>query len=366
MQIRSQLLMVCQAITLGVLLLAPSGARAQAENPLLFESNSLLELTMTVNFDTLCRPSVTPGCEYSPSEFKYQDADGNERTVPIRIRRRDGWRALQTNCQMPTLFVRFSENDVVGTPFEGQSSLALTSHCGKGISPELVPSRRRPDRFESYVVSEYLGYRLNNLITDMSLKVRLVRISYVNPDDPKDDFTHHAFFAEHFESLASRFDAELLPAGSFDLDLLDADAADRVALFQYMVGNTDWSVENQDNIILLRMPDGQHIPVMFDLDQSGLVNPYYAKPARHLPISSVKQRYYLGYCQRDTDWDALFASFTNQYENVMNMVAETPGLGRGDRRVAGAYLDSFFDILNSQSARRNGIINACQPLPDSS
>ncbi|MFT5138465.1 MAG: hypothetical protein ACI9H8_000862 [Lysobacterales bacterium] len=330
---------------------------------LLFESLSVLELTMPVNFDSLCRPSESPDCEYAETVFEYTGAAGAKTSVPISIRRRDGWRATKTNCQVPTLFVRFEEKDTVGTPFEGQSSLALTSHCGKGISPQVTQSRRLPDAFESYVVNEYIGYRLYNLIADASLRVRLVRINYTNPENPRRDFKRYAFFAEHFDSLAKRLNARLLPAGSFDLSSLDLAIADQLALFQYMVGNTDWSIQNQDNVLLLEMQNGNHVPVLFDLDMSGLVNAYYASPAPDLPIRSVKQRYYQGNCHPETDWTGLFNRFNAMRADMMGVLAETPGLRSGDRRMSSVYLDSFFNTLGLEESRESEIINACLPWP---
>jgi hypothetical protein len=348
---------------LCVMLIASKQGMAESREPLLFDSHEMLELTMPVDFDNLCRPSESPDCDYTPTVFEYRDADGNEQSIPISIRRRDGWRARQTNCQVPTLFVRFSGDDAVGTPFEGQSELALTSHCGKGFSSTKARSRRLPDTFESYVINEYLGYRLYNLVTDISLRVRLVRITYANPDNPRRDFRHYAFFAEHFESLAERFNAELLPGQSFSPEHLDRDAADHMALFQYMVGNTDWSIPRQDNVILLQAEDGKQVPVMFDLDMSGLVFAHYASPPAHLPIRTVKQRYYQGFCNPDADWDGLFGKFNGLRASVMGMLAETPGLARGDRRMSGEYLNSFFNVLNSRQARQNRIVSACQPWP---
>jgi hypothetical protein len=346
-------------ITSGIVL-------ADTQVPLLFESDSVLELTMPVNFDSLCRPSESPDCDYTPTEMIYQNAAGQEVSVPVSIRSRGGWRASQTNCQIPTLFVRFSEEDTTGTPFEGQSLLALNSHCGKGISSENVRSPRLPDEFERYVINEYLGYRLFNLVTQVSLRPQLARIRYTNPDNPRLDFTHDAFFIEHFDSLARRHNAELLPENSFDAARLDPEAADQMALFQYMIGNTDWSIIEQDNVILLLFPDGRQVPVLFDLDMSGLVNAHYAVPASHLPINSVKQRYYMGFCHSETDWDALFTRFAILQNADMSLIAEVPGLGGGDRRMVGSYLDSFFKTLNSRDARESRIVNACQPLPASS
>jgi hypothetical protein len=338
-------------------------ALADAADPLLFESDSVLELTMPVDFDSLCRPSETPDCDYTPTVFTYRDAAGHEQTVPISIRRRDGWRAQKTNCQVPTLFVRFAGEDTKGTPFEGQSTLAMTSHCGKGISRDQTESRTLPDAFESYVGNEHLGYRIYNLVTENSLKVRFVRIRYAHPEDSRRDFIRNAFFSEHFESLAARRGAELLPQGSFDASKLDLEALDRLSLFNYMIGNTDWSVPEQNNVILLRFPGGQHVPVIYDLDMSGLVNAFYASPAPGLPIANVKQRYYQGYCHPETDWDALFANFIDLEENVKTMLADSPGLGRGDRRTSGVYLDTFFETLDSRKASNSRIIEACQPWP---
>ncbi len=336
-------------------------AVVQSSDPLLFEADSMLELTMTVNLDALCRPSEDPDCDYVPSTFQYRDSSGEEQTVPISIRRRDGWRALHTNCQVPTLFVRFTAEDASGTPFENQTTLALTSHCGKGLVPDNVESPTLPDHFERYVINEYLGYRLYNLVTDASLKTRLVRMTYVDPDNARLSFTRDAFFSEHFAALAERLETRLLPQGSFNPAQLDQPAADQMALFQFMIGNTDWSIAQQENIILLEGVDGRQIPVLFDLDLSGLVNAHYATPAPGLPIKAVTQRYFMGECRENTDWEALFAKFEGLRSAILTELSGTPGLGRGDRRMTGVFLDEFFHIIGSVKAREQYIIEACQP-----
>jgi len=356
--------MIRHFLTLCVFIFVSGNLYAQASETLLFDTHDVLELTMPVDFDMLCRPAETPDCDYWPTVFEYVDANGNQKTLPISIKRRDGWRAMQTNCQVPTIFVRFSQEDAVGTPFEGQPTLALTSHCGKGILDDTVRSRSLPDEFESYVSNEYLGYRLYNLLTDVSLRVRFIKITYTHPEDSRRDFTRNGFFAEHFETLAERKGARLLPAESFDPEKLDLNAADEMALFNFMIGNTDWSIENQDNVFLLSFPDGRDVPVLYDLDMSGLVNAHYASPTPGLPISKVKHRYYLGYCHPYTDWDALFAKFSGMEENFMKMVIETPGLGRGGRRESGVYLDTFFDTLDSEETRQTRIIERCRPMPE--
>lgn len=351
-------------LAIGMLTAVSLPAQAQGADSLLFASNEVLHLTMPIDFDELCRPSESPDCDFTPTVFEYTDSSGQLRSVPAGVRRRDGWRAAETNCQVPTLFVRFTAEDAVGTPFEGQTTLALTSHCGKGISSEKLESPELPSEFESYVINEYLSYRLFNLVTDTSLKVRLARITYVDPDNPRHQFTRDAFFAEHFESLARRLGAELMPARSFDPARLDVMSTAQLALFQFMIGNTDWSIPDQENILLLRFPDGLEVPVAYDLDMSGLVSAHYAYPAPGLPIVNVRQRYFLGYCHAGTDWDALFAKFSDLKIPFISMLVETPGLSRGESRMSRVYLDSFFDILDSPEARQAMIIDACRPWPE--
>jgi len=355
--------MIRQYLIACVLIFAAGNAAAQTPEPLLFDTYDVLQLTMPVNFDKLCRPWESPDCDYTPTVFEYQDGNGNQQSIPISIRRRDGWRAMQAHCQVPTIFVRFSAEDTVGTPFEGQSTLALTSHCGKGVATDTDRPLTLPDDFESYVGNEYLGYRLYNLVTDVSLRVRFVRITYANPDDPRRDFTRNGFFAEHFKDLAARMGAQLLAQTDFDPARLDLNAADQLALFNFMIGNTDWSIEKQENVFLLRFPDGRDVPVIYDLDMSGLVNAYYASPSPDVPVKKVKHRYYMGYCHPDMDWSALFAKFSGLEGDIMKTLVETPGLGRGDRRESGAYLDTFFDTLDSEEARKTRIIDRCHPMP---
>lgn len=357
--------MHCKPSMICLLLLAGAPAAAAGASAPLFESAELLELTLPVDFDALCRPSEDPECDFERTRFEYRAAGGARRTVPVEIRRRDGWRAQQTNCQVPTLFVRFAADDVVDTPFEGQSTLALTSHCGKGIATEAGRSPRLPDRFESYVINEYLGYRLYQQVSEASLRVRLARIQYEHPDNPRRGFTHYGFFAEHFESLAERLGATLVTAGEIDPRQLDAMATTRMALFQYMVGNTDWSLPALDNVIVLRFPDGRELPVPYDLDMSGLVSAHYARPSEGLPITSVRERHYLGQCYPDLDWGGLFARFSDLREPMMAELAATPGLGRGERRRTGVYLDGFFETLDSPALRQENIVEACRPWPPS-
>ena len=71
-----------------------------------------------------------------------------------------------------------------------------------------------------------------------------------------------------------------------------------VALFEYMIGNTDWSVPAYHNIKLMqdrKNPESIPFAVPYDLNHCGFVNAPYAVPPEELGIETVKDRMYRGF-----------------------------------------------------------------------
>jgi hypothetical protein len=339
-------------------------APSHAEVPL-FTSDTVMKLTIPLDFKTLCRPRETDECEFAPTTLIYVDDIGEKRSVPVEVKVRGGWRSLARNCSTPLLWLRFAESDVEGTPFAGQGLLPLTTHCGKGISVEAITRATPRSDYEQYLLREFLAYRVYNVLTDLSLRARLVRISYPDPDRATRSRLHYAFLTEHFDSAAARTGNQRPERGAFEAERLDAQAAARLALFQFMIGNTDWSIARERNTMLLQSDGGRQFPVPYDLDMSGLVAADYAGPAPGLPIDDVRDRFFLGYCQPGTDWDGLFAEFNSRQEAILLLDDRLPGLSRKSRRWVHRFLEGFFDILGSPEQRRELITDACQPWPPS-
>ena len=125
-----------------------------------------------------------------------------------------------------------------------------------------------------------------------------------------------------------------------------------LALFQFMIGNTDWSIARERNTMLLRTADGRQVPVPYDLDMSGLVNADYAGPAPALPIDDVRERYFLGYCQPGTEWEPLFEDLAAKQEAILSLTGDIPGLSRNSERSSKVFLREFFDIIRSAVKRQ--------------
>jgi hypothetical protein len=130
-----------------------------------------------------------------------------------------------------------------------------------------------------------------------------------------------------------------------------------------MIGNTDWSVVRERNIVLLADAQGRQYPVPYDLDMSGLVDAEYGGVSPRLDFRNPRQRYYLGFCHPEPDFPSLFSDFQREKENMLELVSDIPGLSRDSRKVSRRYLKAFFAILDSPGKSQRDITGACHPWP---
>ncbi len=323
-----------------------AAAQPAAAPTALFSEIEPLALKLVMEDKALCRGQRAK-CEDAPATIVQRAADGAEQSIEVHVRARGIWRNSDGNCSIPPLFVTFT-GATAGTLFEGQSMLPLTTHC-----------RPSPTSYQQYVLKEYLAYRIYNLLSDDSLRVRLARITYRDPVRER-SVERYAFFTEHFESLAARRGAAVLGTEGFDVTATDERSLATFALFEYLIGNTDWSIVAGHNALHLRGADETRVVVPYDFDFSGLVNAAYAGPPPELPIRSVTQRLYRGFCSTDVDWPVLFAHFQQRRGAIEELVATLPGLEDKHRATAAAYIASFYAIIDSPSRRQNEILDDCR------
>jgi hypothetical protein len=126
----------------------------------------------------------------------------------------------------------------------------------------------------------------------------LLRMTYADSATGKVEATKYAFVIEDPAHLASRLGGKVLKAQGATPDDLDPQVATISYLFQYMIGNTDFSVSGLHNAELVAMPTGTNLPIAYDFDYSGAVDASYAAPDPSLPISSVRQRLCSCFCRR--------------------------------------------------------------------
>ncbi|MEM6376866.1 MAG: hypothetical protein AAF705_01560, partial [Bacteroidota bacterium] len=125
----------------------------------------------------------------------------------------------------------------------------------------------------------------------------------------------------------------------------------RLALFQYMIGNTDWNLHKQHNIKWLRTKDGA-IPVPYDFDYSGLVNAPYAKPHPSLPIDSVRERF-LQYRGKDLQaLEGMRSEIRQKQATLIQTCEQFKALSAEEKEELLNYLDGFFNVDQNTFAAR--------------
>ena len=303
---------------------------------------------MELVFDVraLCRNPERAACPDLPATLVYRDALDQERRVTVALRTRGRYRADTVQCELPALFVFFT-GDTRDTLFAGENMLPLTTHCARSAG------------YEQYLLKEYWAYRIYETLASKSLRVRLVHMTYRDAAGRLEPIERYAFFTEHFESLARRHGATVRPKGDFDPRTADPAQVATFDLFQYAIGNTDWSSVKGHNVLLVES-GGLVTPVPFDFDFSGLVNAEYASVSPELSISSVRQRVFRGVCNPATDWDAAFAHFAVLHEDILRLADEIPGLEPRQRARAAEYLEGAFATFASPQRRQTLIVDACR------
>ena len=342
------LLSLVSLATIGPLRAAGQvAAPGERQIPALFSSHAVIELTIETDYGRL-RGDRTQDSEYRPAILRMTDDEGVARTIDIEVKTRGIYR-LQ-NCRFPPIRVDLPRSRLGGTVFDGQNRIKLVSHC------------RDRDGDEQNLLEEYLVYRGYNLLTDESFRVRLARITYADGADDDDPVVRYAFFLEEAEAMAQRLGAEYMEIERAGAANFGAEEAVRVSVFQYMVGNTDWSMVAFHNTEVLLSAEGVNVPVPYDFDWTGLVSARYARPDPRLRIRRVRDRVYRGFCRPDFDFSAVYAQFVEIRADLEALYRNQEGLEQDNRRDAVEYLADFYEDIESPQRARDRLERDCRNM----
>jgi hypothetical protein len=135
---------------------------------------------------------------------------------------------------------------------------------------------------------------------------------------------------------------------------------DKTAIFNYMVGNTDWSVPIKHNVILLTPAKSasanENLIVAYDFDYSGIVGTDYAVPFESLPIKTVQERLYMAVCRSETEFANALTEFTEKKDEFYSVINTFPYITERSRKDMINYLDGFFSGLD----KRNSLLRKLQ------
>lgn len=322
---------------------------AEESNPAFsfFGSDDLLELTLQFDIRQFTRTKMKP--ESLPAQLTVKRGNGDTLHQQIKIKARGEFR--RSCCAFPPIMLNFKTDAKGSNAIQNGGKIKLVTHCNQ------TPA------FETYVLKEYLVYKLYNLLTPYSFQTRLVKIKYIDSRKPYKSYTEFGFLIESVDSLAARNHAvEVKTQALTQKEMAQTDMA-RVALFNFMVGNTDWYVPLRHNIKVLKsadIPSDKGIPVVYDFDYAGLVNASYAVPNEALPIRHVTERLYMGICLEDETIKPVIDEFMEAREKLTGTIRDFNYLPEGHKKQAESYIDSFYSMFSNQNHLIAGINKTCK------
>lgn len=321
-------------------------ARRRQVRPL-FADTTLLRATLRADLRSLFsdRDTVNPGRH--AGTFSFVDSAGQMVTLPVELSTRGHYRRQHGNCAVPPIRVRLTRDAVRGTLFRGQRSLKLVTHC------------RDLDQYDSYVLEEHLIYRTLNILTDTSFRTRLMRLRWVDDRDTTKRVERYAFFIEDDDDLGRRIGGEVIDQKGATLRFI-GDRVDFVTLFEYFIGNTDWSVPGLHNMRLYNLGVGGYTVVPYDFDFSGVILTRYAGPDKRLPIKSVRERLYRGICRSPDEMAPVVARFVAARPAIWKLYESAP-LEEKRRRQALSFYEDFYNTVGRQSIFSRVLTRQCEP-----
>jgi hypothetical protein len=315
----------------------------------LFEGEKPLEMILQFNLKQYQREKYLG--EYAPVDLTLVVNDSLSVHKEVRVKARGNFR--RSHCSFAPFWLNIRKADVQNVHLQDTRKIKVVTHCQGSKS------------YEDYVLKEFLAYRIYELLEPVSFRVRLIRMKYVDTGR-KDRVTESwAFMIEPEEMLAERFDALVIKNDQLGMVHMRPREILKVALFEYMIGNADYSVAGRHNIkIMGREGFGTlgYTPVPYDFDYTGFVNAHYAIPGDHLGITSVRERYYLGPCASDSAYLDILSDFGGKEAQIRNLIMDFTYLKKSDREELVEYVDQFFREAKSDHFISNKLRGTCREL----
>ena len=320
-------------------------ARAKNSEPF-YTAPEVVEFKLTTNIRRI-RGDKEDKAPWRAATVTYSDASGKPIEIPAEVRTRGIWRLK--NCEFPPLRLNFTSEATDGTLFKGVDKPKLVNFC------------ENTDTFEQLIMQEMQLYRVYSLLTPASHRARLARVTYTDSASGKTHATRMAILVEEPEVMAARLGGEIVETkGALPADLERYQDA-LASVFQYLIGNTDWSTHALHNVELVRDDKGDHIPIPYDFDFSGAIDAPYATVDPKLKIARVRQRAFRGFCHPQEEFEKVFSLFNEKKEAIYALYTDPIGSKLSKRTVESTlkYFDEFYETINNPRRAKREILDAC-------
>lgn len=312
----------------------------------LFSNEEPLKIALT--FDRkLFKKNITKSV-YQPA---FLSAHINDTVIDRAIRIRARGVSRKILCNFPPIKLNLKDADMDNTQLEDQTTLKIVTHC------------QNSEMYQRYIFREYLVYKMYNLVTDFSFKVRLVQADYIDSNQKQKTITKYGFLIEHIKALAKRQKCVEVENEKLAQQWMNKDAMALFCVFNYMIGNTDWSVTGLHNIKLLKSKDiavPEPYPVPYDFDFSGLVDTDYAIPTEGLGTENVRERVYVCKCIEETKMYAALDNVFSHKDDFYSLIRDFEFLDKKNKTSIIKFLDEFFEMEGNERLIKRVFIDGCR------
>lgn len=311
-----------------------------------FTATTPVEVTLTTNIKRI-RGDKGEESPWRSATLSFKDSSGKDVSLPMQIRTRGIWR--KKNCDFPPLRLNFKGEQTKGTLLQGIDKPKLVNYC------------RDTDDYEQYLIQEAQLYRVYNLLTPASHRMRLLTVNYTDSASGKVHAKRTGILLEEPDVMAARNGGPIMDLKGAVADDLDPFLDALVGLFNYFIGNTDFSIYALHNVELVNQASGVVLPVAFDFDFSGVINTTYATPDPKLPIQNVRFRLFRGYCTNPEEYAKAIARFNEKKDAIYGLYSDEIGKMLKPRVVESTlkYFDEFYKTINDPKRAKREINEDC-------
>lgn len=334
------------ALLLPATLLAQQADSAPRRPARLFRATDSVVMSLTADFKTVLKDRDSMSTKRYPASLRFLGEKSDTVALDVQLGTRGHYRLRI--CSVPPLKVWFNREQTRGTVFGGEGSLKLTPHCQKS------------ERYTQNIYVEYAVYAMYNLITPISFRARLATITWQDPKDPGFTVTRPGFWTEDDDAMAARNRGKILMQTGGHAEEMDAWQMAVTDVFQYMIGNTDFSLSYLHNYRIVQTDTSiNFFPLAYDFDWSGLVDSPYARPDYRLPIKRVSDRFYRGGCHTPEMLARVVEHFKAKKAEIYGTLTGIKGLDPKRLEQATEYLDEFFKMIDDPGAVKREFRRVC-------
>lgn len=299
-----------------------------------FEDESIVNATLEMDLKDLLAKKAKQ--RYLPGTMTLTLKEGPSVTEKITATVRGNFR--RETCFMPGLTVNFKAD--TNSSMSKFKTMKISNGCSSG------------DDAGQLVIKEYLVYKIYNVLTDMSLKVRLMNISFKDLAGKRKPYTQYAFMIEDVDDMAQRNNMIEVEETKYNTEQTNRDQMTLVTLFEYLIGNTDWSVPAYHNVKLIGPKEEKNVRpyvVAYDFDICGFVDPPYATIDEQLQssISTVRERLNRGFPRTMDELKIAVKLFNERKEKIIALIKNNEYLNSREKSRAVDYVEEFYKTINN-------------------